>query len=470
MSEKQNNGAAKELTAEQKAKQKKIKYAIAKVAVAICVVLCIVLTVFELGLTYRILKAADVDGTEYSVAEYNWLYTTNVYQVYSNYYQSYGNLASYFFNPGASLSEQKYNDEKSWAEQIKENTDNSLIEMTKLYNAGMEAGYELSEEDKETVEAEWEALVETAKTNGFSANEYAEMSYGRGVNEKVFKDMYERYVYSMSYAEEYMNSQKILDGDIDEYYNENKDSFDNVTYKYFLASGAKTEDKDEKTAMAEAKEKAEAILSGEDKTELNESRNIAKDNVNELFRDWLFDSSRKTGDKDIFEGTTGYYVVEFVSINDLHYNTVNVRHILVSPEKANDEASLKEALKKAEEYKAEWDKNPTEDNFAELAKKYSKDGSASVGGLYENISKGQMVTEFEDWCFDEARKPGDSGIVETTYGYHVMFFSSEGVEYYTYAVENAVKADRYVKFLDEITKDVEANHLVGYNFVGKHFN
>ena len=34
-----------------------------------------------------------------------------------------------------------------------------------------------------------------------------------------------------------------------------------------------------------------------------------------------------------------------------------------------------------------------------------------------------MVTEFNDWCFDASRTAGDTGIVETTYGYHVMYFS-----------------------------------------------
>ena len=37
-----------------------------------------------------------------------------------------------------------------------------------------------------------------------------------------------------------------------------------------------------------------------------------------------------------------------------------------------------------------------------------------------------MVTEFNDWCFADGRQAGDHGIVKTTYGYHIMFFSGEG--------------------------------------------
>jgi hypothetical protein len=170
---------------------KKAKYNLVKIVVALCVVLCVVLTAFELGVTYRVLKAAEVDGTEYSVAEYNWLYTNSVYEIYNNYYSQYGQLATYFFNPGSNLSEQVYNQEtgETWADYVKTYTDNTLIEMTKLYDAGKAAGYEMEEIHYETIENEWNGVKEAAAESGLSANGYAEMNYGRGVNEKVFREM-----------------------------------------------------------------------------------------------------------------------------------------------------------------------------------------------------------------------------------------------------------------------------------------
>ena len=35
-----------------------------------------------------------------------------------------------------------------------------------------------------------------------------------------------------------------------------------------------------------------------------------------------------------------------------------------------------------------------------------------------------MVETFTDWCFDSSRQPGDNGMVETEYGYHLMYFIS----------------------------------------------
>ena len=71
----------------------------------------------------------------------------------------------------------------------------------------------------------------------------------------------------------------------------------------------------------------------------------------------------------------------------------------------------------------------TEESFAALANENSEDpGSSTNGGLYEDVYPGQMVDSFDAWCFDEARQPGDTGIVKTDYGYHVMYFVSKGEE------------------------------------------
>lgn len=89
---------------------------------------------------------------------------------------------------------------------------------------------------------------------------------------------------------------------------------------------------------------------------------------------------------------------------------------------------------KAHEILEEYAKNETEENFAELAEKYSADtgsvgeNASTSGGLYENIERGTYVKEFEDWVYDETRQPGDTAIVRTEYGYHIMYFVQKHAE------------------------------------------
>ena len=112
---------------------------------------------------------------------------------------------------------------------------------------------------------------------------------------------------------------------------------------------------------------------------------------------------------------------------------VDVRHILVSVEGGTTDAEGNTTYSDAEWETCrtaaqaildEWlagDK--TEDSFAALANEKSTDpGSNTNGGLYTDVMEGQMVQPFNDWCFDESRQYGDYGLVQTSYGYHVMFF------------------------------------------------
>ncbi len=113
---------------------------------------------------------------------------------------------------------------------------------------------------------------------------------------------------------------------------------------------------------------------------------------------------------------------------------VSVRHLLIMPEGADssnirtetfDDSAWASSNASAEALLAEFEAGDrSEDSFAALAMEHSQDGSAANGGLYEDVAKGQMVENFENWCFDEARQTGDYGMVETEFGYHLMYFVS----------------------------------------------
>lgn len=113
-------------------------------------------------------------------------------------------------------------------------------------------------------------------------------------------------------------------------------------------------------------------------------------------------------------------------------DVVDVRHVLITPETSGTDENGK-AISTEEDWEACRQKaqalldgwrsgEATEDTFHKLAQENSKDGNASTGGLYTGVTEGYMVAEFNDWIFDESRQYGDSDLVKTQFGYHIMYF------------------------------------------------
>ena len=139
--------------------------------------------------------------------------------------------------------------------------------------------------------------------------------------------------------------------------------------------------------------------------------------------------------------------------------SVDVRHILITPVHGDSTAQDAEyteeewaaAEKLAQDVLEEFlagDK--TQDAFAALANQRSQDpGSNQNGGLYEGVKEGQMVPTFNDWCFDESRQEGDTGIVKTDYGYHVMYFVGSKLLWTQYARSDYAQ-EQANKLLDEV--------------------
>jgi hypothetical protein len=95
---------------------------------------------------------------------------------------------------------------------------------------------------------------------------------------------------------------------------------------------------------------------------------------------------------------------------------LSARHILFMASAESMKPAQRDSVRKVAERIA---KQVTSANFAEMAKKYSADGSKDQGGDLGMFPKGAMVPQFEQGLL--ALKPGEiSPVVESQFGYHII--------------------------------------------------
>ena len=431
--------------------------------------------------------AVQVGGHEITATDFSYYY----YDAVNTFYQTYGSYLSYVMTDASQpLDEQVYDETtgQTWADYFIESAAETAKYDYAAYDEAQEAGYTLSAEGEATIEEGIDELKATAKANGFtSLQQYFNQIYGKGSSLKSYREYQRIHMTAAEYAQKVDADRTYTDEQIAELDAEDPAIFSSVTYRsyYISANNYKattdeetetTEEEDEAArAAAEADAKQMAEESKGDESKFNEfAYNLASEaskesyedpdatlysselyeNVNSYIRDWLFDESRVEGDTAYFaDESDGYYAVYFHALDDNNYNTVNVRHILITPEvdedidndgtaDTNSEAALEAAKAEAEQILADWQAGEaTEESFAALADEKSYD--TAVGGLYEEVYHGMMVEEFNDWCFDEARQPGDTGVVYSQYGYHVMYFVGEGETYRRSMIISQLKEEDY---------------------------
>ena len=425
--------------------------------------------------------AAVVSGHKLTPAMVNYYYT--------NTYQNNQQLLSIFVDSETPLSEQAYftDEYATWNDYLLDSALATAASTYAIYDEAVSKGFELSEDAQASIDSQLQSMDLMASIYGYgSGDAYLSAVYGTGCNKSNFKEFLTVNYLAQEYESSVISSLVYTQDEIDAYYAANPADFDSVTFRMFnLTAEADTTDENgedavSEEALAQVEEKAKAMAEasqGSEETFLElalentpadqqESYNADTSTLREaytendcldLYRDWISDDARQPGDTTyVYNSTNGYYVLYFVENVDMTYQLPNVRHILIAPEDSTDEASKEEAKAKAESLLADFlAGDATEDAFAALANENSEDtGSNTTGGLYENVAPGATVESFEDWCYAEGRQPGDTGIVESDYGYHIMYFSGYGKIYRDYLVENALMEKDYNAWLDAALADV----------------
>lgn len=453
--------------------------------------------------------AATIDGEKVSIGMYNYYYASvvNYYEQYAMY--GYFDLdTSKSYDKQYTVDED--GNEITWAEFFQNEALREIKLNYVYYTKGLEEGITLTKTQKETIDEQIENLKASASDQEMALDDYIADSFGEYCGEDTVKLMLEQYYIAMNYKGKFAIDYKPSNDEIDSYFKENETDYNQINFSYLATEYDSTDDEtkaesqkviddymdritdrdsilamvpevyadyiqtDIDSAMAsdsslteeEAREDAIANYQANIDTSITGESSPFSDEITQ----WLFSNDTKVGEKNYYiDEENGYaYVIlktEMASLDES--DTYSVRHILIMPESDEEtEDSSEEVEYTDEQWAAAEEKansileefnngDRSEYSFALLAELNSVD-TASIssgsnglfGGLYEGVTLGQMVEEFENWSIDPERKYGDTAIVKSSYGYHIMFFVDSAPSYVA-QIKSDMKTDKLSEMLDD---------------------
>ncbi|NBI66067.1 hypothetical protein D1646_04420 [Pseudoflavonifractor sp. 60] len=476
--------------------------AVYSVIAAAVVIAAVVLMILNSGLLQRSLTAVTINGFNYTVPELQYYYSTQ-----------YNNLASsYAFDSSTSVKKQTYDQEtgQSWHDHIMELAIEDLTTDTTLAARAESEGYTLSQEAQDSLDSNLEQLNTMWVGYGATSRDaFIRAQFGAYMTYDKLVSLFHREVLASDYASAQLDAIDHPDSDCEAYYRENADNMDTIVYSQLaFRAYVPTQDEEgnpiemtdeEKTAALEeskAEQKALAqeveakLRAGAEPEDLAEeyadqlyssvaSRRASGSNVvNSIYADWLLDSSRRSGDITITEQETVdsyfYYVARFEERLRDEENTNSVRHILIRATgdvatSTPTQTQYDVAEEKAQELLDQWRAGEaTEDSFAQLATDNTEDtGSRLSGGLISGInSSSNYVEPFRDWAIDPSRRPGDTELVKSEYGWHVMYYVSTDDPAWKLTALSALRSQDREQLETDVVQGWSASQGIGAGFVG----
>ena len=508
----------KEQAEAKKLKAYSITFIAIMLVVAITAVSVMGVTVFNrTGILQKSTVAATVNGEKFDSVQLSYYFNSIVTAQYNEWYNEYTEstnlmLALMGLDVSTPLDEQNHPQyEGTWADYFIDVALERLKSDYVLSEKAKAEGITLSDDVYAEIDGEIEELELYALISGMSsADDYLVSMYGYGADADSYREYCERSYLASAYYNQYAGSLEYDDAAIRAYEKDKYGHYSTYDYASYFVSRANyltggTQDAEGNTtytaeqyeaARAAAESAAAALLSNNtveafDAAIAAMDINVAAENaassskitereyasVDKEFRDWLASTDRKEGDIQMFpyEVTTsdaygnestsvnGYFVIMFQGSYDNTRKLANVRHLLVkftedADGNVTDEANA-EAKAEAEGYFNTWKEGEaTEESFIELVKANSDDSSsASSGGLISDITleKNVYVESFYNWAVDASRKAGDAEVIETEYGYHVMYYVGDSEQTYRdVLIINDMKAEDIEVWNEELMADV----------------
>lgn len=463
------------------------------------------------GMIEKSTIALTIDSHKLNSVDMNYYF----FDALDSQVSQYGQYASFYFQSMGldltkSLNSQVRDTEtgETWADYYWDSAVTNATFDCKMYDlAKADPDFTLPEDMQSAIDLQLNYLESDASINYFkNSTAFLQAKYGPGSDLDSYKEYLTRsvtaYAYYNAHAEE-------LDYDanaISTYNNEHYFDFTAYTYASytlsytsFLPEGVTSTDAtaEQKDAAREAAKNAaldlltntttdaldmaiKALPFNKDKASnaaSTKNEEVAHTSLTEEQAEWFSSADRKPGDTKMFpntvkstdaegnetETTDSYLVVMFQSRNDYTEPLANVRHLLVAFEGGTTDSSGNvtysdyetltaklEAQSYLEQYK---NGEQTEESFIALVKEHSDDTTKDIGGLIEDITPhSNYVTNFLNWSIDPNRQKGDVDVIESEYGYHVMYYvGDDELTYRDYMIKNTLLSEDMEKWQNEQT-------------------
>lgn len=385
--------------------------------------------------------------------EYNYYFNN----VYSNYLSMYGSYVSMMgLDTTVDLDEQTYpgNENMTWKDYFDQSAVEQIQQIKAMADEARENGFEYdSSEDMASYETEIAAQAESASV---SESEYYTLMYGDYATPSRIETFVEENLLASAYYNHLVEENQPADDEITAYYEENKNSYDTVTYRSFyfeVDTSAGKETGSEETTAAETTTAAEETTVEE--TTLDTAEETAEETT----------AAEET---TVEETTTGAEetAAEETTAAEAETETASEEETGMTDEEIA--AAMDELKVQADEMAARLEAG---EDFEDLCVEYASEdqkenyGGEEDGSLTEEGSYYGAPSVAADWLFDESRQEGDITVLESeslNRYYVVQFISRQNDEETTNeSIGNLLASQVVSEYVTEIAQEYTVTDVAG---------
>ena len=339
---------AKRKAEQRKQERESFIFKVVGIGVLAGILLALVIT---LGTRYSRIhnKFIKVDSENISQIEFDMYYNISKNSLLSQTFYGNTTMADYFSYMGYKSSENDKSQTNSqtggtWYAYFADNAVNTIKETKALLKDAADNNYEYT-----TADEDYNKLVEQAESAAAAASldekAYYKQNFGNYATKKNIKSYLMEYLKADAYRTELTDSLKATDDEVKQYYEEHKDTYDQVDYREFTIKAVDTTAAGDTfcgglcVALSEGKNLKDAIIfaskasvseqafndlckryadDGDTKyDDINGSlfSKVVSSNMDTGTSDWLLSDDRKAGDVTVIENSSSgcYYVLYFIN-------------------------------------------------------------------------------------------------------------------------------------------------------------